>query len=581
MPLVLSIATPQTAASLAAVPPLTWLLAISPVALLLTLVLWGRFSTIVNAGVTVVYSAVVGMVAFGAGSLTIVVGLGKGAWVGLWILYVIWPALLMHHFATRVGMASLGRALSTVLPRRSENILLLAWVLPSFIQGVSGFGTPIAVAAPLLVALGVGKARSVALPLIGYHWAVGFGSMGSSFYMGALTAHLDATGTAESAQSASIALGLNCILAGVLVALMSDGWSGLREGWRMIAVAGPVMAIVQALVVRVEPGIGALCAGAAGIAMVLVVRRMPHGSRPVEHHNALALEPARTTALEPARAAALEPVGVANRERAGVAAAERSELDELTESGDRVAARAAAVPYALLAIIALAVFLPPPLRSWAKGNLLLGPSFPSTTTAQGTVNPAVHGYNPIALMGHPGTFLLLACAASAVVWHLTGVWQRGSWSPIWRGALRQAWKSSPSVVLLASVAGVLVDSGMVRTVARGAAAATGQAYPAMAPLVGALGSFITGSTTSSNALFSALQRDVALLIGARPADLLAGQLAGGNIGNSLAPVVILLGLSAVGAARSAGDVLRMTLLPAGVLLTSAVLTTWTLVAIHH
>jgi lactate permease len=589
MPLVLSIATPQTAASLAAVPPLTWLLAISPVALLLTLVLWGRFSTIVNAGVTVVYSAAVAMVAFGAGGLTIVVGLGKGAWVGLWILYVIWPALLMHHFATRVGMASLGRALSTVLPRRSENILLLAWVLPSFIQGVSGFGTPIAVAAPLLVALGVGKARSVALPLIGYHWAVGFGSMGSSFYMGALTAHLDATGTAEFAQSASIALGLNCILAGVLVALMSDGWSGLREGWRMIAVAGPVMAIVQALVVRLEPGIGALCAGAAGIAMVLVVRRMPHGSRPVEDDSVVALETAPTTAvepgstaaLEPARTAAVAPAGVADRQRAGVAALERTEVDELAESADRVAARAAAVPYALLAIIALAVFLPPPLRSWAKGNLLLGPSFPSTTTAQGTINSAVHGYNPIAVLGHPGTFLLLACAASAVVWHLTGVWQRGSWSPIWRGALRQAWKSSPSVVLLASVAGVLVDSGMVRTVARGAAAATGQAYPAIAPLVGALGSFITGSTTSSNALFSALQRDVALLIGDRPADLLAGQLAGGNIGNSLAPVVILLGLSAVGAARSAGGVLRMTLLPAGVLLTSAVITTWTLVALHH
>jgi hypothetical protein len=50
----------------------------------------------------------------------------------------------------------------------------------------------------------------------------------------------------------------------------------------MIAVAGPVMALVQALAVRVEPGIGALCAGASGIAVVLVVRRMPHGSRPVE-----------------------------------------------------------------------------------------------------------------------------------------------------------------------------------------------------------------------------------------------------------------------------------------------------------
>jgi lactate permease len=137
------------------------------------------------------------------------------------------------------------------------------------------------------------------------------------------------------------------------------------------------------------------------------------------------------------------------------------------------------------------------------------------------------------------------------------------------------------VVLLASVAGVLVDSGMVRTVAQGAAAATGPAYPAIAPLVGALGSFITGSTTSSNALFSSLQADVAHLVGDRPADLLAGQLAGGNIGNSLAPVVILLGLSAVGAARRAGEVLRMTLLPAGVLLLSAVAATWSLVAVHR
>lgn len=74
--------------------------------------------------------------------------------------------------------------------------------------------------------------------------------------------------------------------------------------------------------------------------------------------------------------------------------------------------------------------MPPELRSWAKGNLLLGPSFPSTRTGQGTFNPAVHGYNPIALMGHPGTFQLLACAASAVVWHVAGVWQRASWSPI-------------------------------------------------------------------------------------------------------------------------------------------------------
>ena len=553
------LSTPSLAAqaeTLAAVPPLTWALAVSPVVLLLALVLWGRFSTIVNASVTVAYSVVVAVLAFGAGGLTVAVGLGKGAWVGLWILYVIWPALLMHHLATHVGMKALGKALSTMLPRRTENVLLLAWVLPSFIQGVSGFGTPIAVAAPLLVALGIGKARAVALPLVGYHWAVGFGSMGSSFYMGALTAHLDSPGRAAYAASAAVLLGVNCVLSGVLVALMDGGLAGLRSGWRLLATAGPVMALVQAGAARLEPGIAALCAGASGVAVVFVLRRFSPRAAEAE---------VAATHVTDARVTGGDAVA------AEVAEAEYT----------RMRARAAAVPYALLGLVALAVFVPPPLRSWAKGHLLIGPSFPRTTTHQGTVNHAVSVYNPIALLGHPGTFLLIACAGSVAVWATRGIWRRGAWGPVWRGALKQAWKSSPSVVLLASVAGVLVDSGMVRTVAQGAAVATGSAYPAIAPLVGALGSFITGSTTSSNALFSSLQADVAHLIGEPPADLLAGQLAGGNIGNSLAPVVILLGLSAVGAARQTGEVLRMTLAPAAVLLASAVTGTCLLVAVHH
>ena len=566
-------------AALTAVPPTTWLLAVSPVVLLLALVLWGRFSTIVNAGTTVAYSVAVAVAAFGAGPLTVGVGLGKGAWVGLWILYVIWPALLMHHLASHVGMAALGRALSTLLPRRTENVLLLAWVLPSFIQGVSGFGTPIAVAAPLLVALGVGTTRAVALPLIGYHWAVGFGSMGSSFYMGALTAHLDTAEQAGYAAAAAVVLGVNCVLAGVLVAVMDGGWGGLRQGWRMLLTVGPVMALVQAGAARLEPGIGALCAGASGIAVVLVLRALTRRGEGSSEEGAAAtvgVAAGHATAYADRTGADAPPAQVSAPGGSGTGPDDGEPVERTRER-----ARAAAVPYVLLGVVALAIFLPPALRTWAKGHLLLGPSFPPTTTSRGTLNEGVDLYNPIALVGHPGTFLLLACLGSVLVWRRRGAWGRGAWAPVWRGALRQAWKSSPSVVLLASVAGVLVDSGMVRTVAQGAAVATGQAYPAIAPLVGALGSFITGSTTSSNALFSSLQADVAHLVGDRPADLLAGQLAGGNIGNSLAPVVILLGLSAVGAARRTGEVLRLTLLPAAVLLLSAVTATWVLVALHR
>jgi len=591
MPLLFDNAHP-VATGMTTVPLGTWALAVSPVVLLLALVLWGRFSTVVNAVVTVVYSAALALLVFGADPLAVGVGLGKGAWVGVWILYVIWPALLMHHLASHVGMASLGRALATLLPRRTENVLLLAWVLPSFIQGVSGFGTPIAVAAPLLVALGISKARAVALPLIGYHWAVGFGSMGSSFYMGALTAHLHPLEQGEYAAASAIALGINAVLAGALVAVMDGGWRGLVEGRRMLLTVGPVMALVQAAVVGLEPGFGALCAGASGVAMVMVLRRWPGRSVAVDRRAASAATrgprradevPVGQRAASPegeAHVGVPDPAGVASAGGAPAARTDDEAAAPLEADHTVERARAAAVPYALLALVALAIFLPPALRSWAKSHLLVGPSFPATATSLGTTNPAVQLYNPLALLGHPGTILLIACAGSVAIWWRTGVWSPRAWAPVWRGTVRQAWKSSPSVVLLASVAGVLVDSGMVRVVAQGAAAATGSAYPAIAPLVGALGSFITGSTTSSNALFSSLQADIAHLVGDRPADLLAGQLAGGNIGNSLAPVVIVLGLTAVGAARRAGDVLRMTLLPAAVLLVSAMATTCVLVAMH-
>lgn len=107
-----------------------------------------------------------------------------------------------------------------------------------------------------------------------------------------------------------------------------------RRGW-------PVMALVQALAVRVEPGIGALCAGASGIAVVLVVRRMPHGSRPVEPDRVASLGSERVGSIEPVRVVAREPAGVAAPELTWVATVERDELDDFA---DRVAARAAAVP---------------------------------------------------------------------------------------------------------------------------------------------------------------------------------------------------------------------------------------------
>lgn len=108
---------------------------------------------------------------------------GEGAWLGVWILCVVWPALLLYRLADAAGLERIGGVFTTLLPQRRETLLLVAWILPAFVQGVAGFGTPIAVVAPLLVAMGWSGTRAVASALIGYQWSVTFGSMGSSFYI--------------------------------------------------------------------------------------------------------------------------------------------------------------------------------------------------------------------------------------------------------------------------------------------------------------------------------------------------------------------------------------------------------------
>ena len=203
----------------------------------------------------------------------------------------------------------------------------------------------------------------------------------------------------------------------------------------------------------------------------------------------------------------------------------------------------------------------------------MGFSFPATTTGLGWSTAADERFTPLALMGHPGTFLLVSCLLGYVTYRRTGLWRQGAGTTLVRQWASSLPASSTSIVLLAMVATVLVQSGMVATLAVGTAQVAGSAFLVLSALVGALGSLVTGSTTSSNALFAALQRDVAELIGAPPTVLLAAQTAGGNVGNALAPVVILIGATAVDAVKETPRILRATLGPAAVLLTVVALST--------
>lgn len=520
------------------IDPSLWqlLLASLPILTLLGLTMSQRVSGSTAALVVAALATMVGVIAFEATGRTVLVAVGKGLWLGVWILAVVWPATLLYRIAEAGGFDRIGTVVMRLFPNRRENLLVVAWILPSFVQGVAGFGAPIAVAAPLLLACGWSRVKAVAYPLIGYHWSVTFGSMGSSFYMASLTAHLSDPESDAFAAHAAVFLAINCIAAGVLLLLLDGGPRGVVRGGRLLLVSGAAMTTTLIVVAQVLPAVASVAAGAAGF---------------------------------------LSAAGLAGFD----AWRRRSEADRGTEvdilpAGEREAAWIVA-PFFMLLGTALVVHLVPWTHSLVQTHVVLAPSFPATRTGLGWTNAAVADFTPLEVFGHPGTFLLFACAVAVLLYRRRRLWDGTSARRLFSRWRKSVKSTTVSILALACAATVLVDTGMISALA-GAASEAGPAYPALAPSVGALGSFLSGSSTSSNALFSALQAEVASLLEVPKSVLLAAQTAGANVGNSLSPVVILVGMAAIGGEQNFGRVFRVVTVAAVPLL--VVVTAATLVA---
>jgi lactate permease len=124
---------------------------------------------------------------------------------------------------------------------------------------------------------------------------------------------------------------------------------------------------------------------------------------------------------------------------------------------------------------------------------------------------------------------------------------------------------------MVAMAVIMEHAGMTDSLARGLAEGVGYIFPFVAPWIGALGAFMTGSNTNSNVVFGALQLRTAQLLGFSAALILAGQTAGAGLASVIAPTKIVVGASTAGMAGREGEVMRKLLVYTGlsVLLISA------------
>jgi len=141
----------------------------------------------------------------------------------------------------------------------------------------------------------------------------------------------------------------------------------------------------------------------------------------------------------------------------------------------------------------------------------------------------------------------------------------GAAGRILAGTVQSVLASTVSIFSMVTMAVIMEHAGMTDVLARGLAEGMGALFPFFAPWIGALGAFMTGSTTNSNVVFGALQLRTAQLLGYSAAVILAGQTAGASLGSAMAPAKVVVGASTAGMAGKEGDVLRKLLVYTGLL----------------
>ena len=162
---------------------LNWLLAATPLVVLAGALLWLNRPAEQAGAAALALAVVLALLAFGAEWGHVGIAAAKGVNLVAFVFTIVWAAVFLYTILDRLGAVdAVGRHMTALSSDQLAQSLIIAWGFSSTIQGVSGFGVPVAVAAPLLVMLGVPPVRAAAMTLVGHGWAVTFGSLGSSYY---------------------------------------------------------------------------------------------------------------------------------------------------------------------------------------------------------------------------------------------------------------------------------------------------------------------------------------------------------------------------------------------------------------
>ena len=475
-------------------------LSLIPIALLIVLMAVLKQPGDRSSLVTLVVTALIAVLGFGMSVHDMTFSFLYGATKAVSpILIIILMAIFSYNTLLLTGkMEVIKSQFSMISTDRSVQVLLLTWGFGGILEAMAGFGTAVAIPAAILISLGYKPVFSAVVCLIANSVATTFGAIGTPVIVLA-----NETGLDVNALSANVVLQLAplmFIIPFIIVYMADSRREALLKNIVLSAVTGVVSLGGQysaAVFMGAESPaiIGSLLSIVAIVVMAKFVKSEP------------------------------------------LAEAKPVKMGELLNAWS--------VYLLILALVIVTSPLFPAIREVLSSTLVTTIHFP------------VESIKPykITWLTHAGLLLFVGTFVGGLI---QGASVSGIMKTLWNTA-KTLRATIVTVVCLVGFSTVMDYAGMITVIAGGLAAATGSFYPLFAPLVGGIGTFITGSDTSANILFGKMQSTVAGHINVSPDWLAASNTVGATGGKIISPQSIAIATSACSLQGKEGDILKKSL----------------------
>jgi lactate permease len=457
----------------------------------------------------------------------------EGATFGLFpIMWIVVTAIWVYNMTVSTGhFAVLRRSFGAISDDQRIQAVIIAFCFGALLEALAGFGTPVAICSVMLIALGFRPIKAASVALVANTAPVAFGAIAIPITTLAETSGLDKQdlGSMVGRQTPFLALIVPLILIG-----MVDGRRGIRQTWPVAVVGGLTFAVMQFVTSNyISVELTDVVASLVSTASIVGFLRIWQPGEPLI---------AEGGGPEPAVAGAEAHNPAMERE---IARRDRREKDP---PGDVLRAYA---PY-LIIIVVFAIAQIGPIKDWMAGepgtHEFAWPGLHVTNPDGEAVSSLVFKFN---WLPAAGTLMLISGLLTIPV---LGVKARTAFGVAGKTLDQLKWAILTVAAVLA-LAYVMNQSGQTITLGLWAAGAGGF-FAFLSPLIGWLGVAVTGSDTSSNALFGALQVTAAKDAGLSAILLAAANSSGGVLGKMISPQNLAIGAAAVGMAGKEGDLFR-------------------------